>query len=95
MMICRWEIIAQRMTFPTISFRRTIRSKEKLPKIPFSDSVSFYETLKEQLDMQDLTPEEKQLGEYLIGSLDDDGLLRKTTEALMDELAIYQVFIQL
>lgn len=40
--------------------------------------------------MQDLTPEEKQLGEYLIGSLDDDGLLRKTTEALMDELAIYQ-----
>ena len=40
--------------------------------------------------MQDLTPEEKQLGEYLFGSLDDDGLLRKTTEALMDELAIYQ-----
>lgn len=27
--------------------------------------------------MQELTPEEKQLGEYLIGSLDDDGLLRK------------------
>ena len=40
--------------------------------------------------MQDLTPEEKQLGEYIIGSLDDDGLLRKTTESLMDELAIYQ-----
>ena len=67
------------------------RSKGETPEeIPFSDSVSFYETLKEQLDMQDLTPEEKQLGEYLIGSLDDDGLLRKTTEALMDELAIYQ-----
>ena len=40
--------------------------------------------------MQNLTPEEKQLGEYLIGSLDDDGLLRKSTESLMDELAIYQ-----
>ena len=40
--------------------------------------------------MQELTPEEKQLGEYLIGSLDDDGLLRKTTDALIDELAIYQ-----
>ena len=67
------------------------RSKGETPEeIPFSDNVSFYETLKEQLDMQDLTPEEKQLGEYLIGSLDDDGLLRKSTESLMDELAIYQ-----
>lgn len=66
-------------------------SKEnKAEDIPFSDSVSFYETLKEQLDMQHLTPEEKQLGEYLIGSLDDDGLLRKSTDALVDELAIYQ-----
>ena len=40
--------------------------------------------------MQHLTPEERQLGEYLIGSLDDDGMLRKSTEALLDELAIYQ-----
>ena len=59
-------------------------------EIPFSDSVSFYETLKEQLDMQEITPEEKQLGEYLIGSLDDDGLLRKSIDTLIDELAIYQ-----
>ena len=63
---------------------------DKPEEIPFSDNVSFYETLKEQLDMQNLTPEEKQLGEYLIGSLDDDGLLRKTTDTLLDELAIYQ-----
>lgn len=40
--------------------------------------------------MQHLTPEQKQLGEYLIGSLDDDGLLRKSTETILDELAIYQ-----
>ena len=76
---------------PDYKLQKNNRSKGETPEeIPFSDSVSFYETLKEQLDMQDLTPEEKQLGEYLIGSLDDDGLLRKTTEALMDELAIYQ-----
>ena len=30
------------------------------------------------------------MGEYLIGSLDDDGLLRKSTDTLADELAIYQ-----
>ena len=40
--------------------------------------------------MQALTPEEKQLGEYLIGSLDDDGLLRKSIDSIIDELAIYQ-----
>lgn len=63
---------------PDYKLQENNRSKDDKPEdIPFSDSVSFYETLKEQLDMQELTPEEKQLGEYLIGSLDDDGLLRK------------------
>ena len=76
---------------PDYKFQENNRSKDdQAEDIPFSDSVSFYETLKEQLDMQHLTPEEKQLGEYLIGSLDDDGLLRKSTETLADELAIYQ-----
>ena len=79
---------------PDYKLQENNRSKGETPEeIPFSDNVSFYETLKEQLDMQNLTPEEKQLGEYLIGSLDDDGLLRKSTESLMDELAIYQASI--
>ena len=76
---------------PDYRLQENNRSKdEKAEDIPFSDSISFYETLKEQLDMQELTPEERQLGEYLIGSLDDDGLLRKDLESLADELAIYQ-----
>ena len=76
---------------PDYKLQENNRSKDdKAEDIPFSDTVSFYETLKEQLDMQHLTPEEKQLGEYLIGSLDDDGLLRKSTDTLADELAIYQ-----
>lgn len=76
---------------PDYKLQENNRSKgETAEEIPFSDSISFYETLKEQIDMQHLTPEERQLGEYLIGSLDDDGMLRKSTEALLDELAIYQ-----
>lgn len=76
---------------PDYKLQENNRSKgETAEEIPFSDSISFYETLKEQLDMQHLTSEERQLGEYLIGSLDDDGMLRKSTEALLDELAIYQ-----
>lgn len=76
---------------PDYKLQENNRSQDDKPEeIPFSDSISFYETLKEQLDMQNLTPEEKQLGEYLIGSLDDDGLLRKSMDTLIDELAIYQ-----
>lgn len=76
---------------PDYKLQENNRSQDDKPEeIPFSDSISFYETLKEQLDMQNLTSEEKQLGEYLIGSLDDDGLLRKSMDTLIDELAIYQ-----
>lgn len=76
---------------PDYKLQENNRSKGETPEeIPFSDNVSFYETLKEQLDMHDLSPEEKKLGVYLIGSLDDDGILRKSTETLLDELAIYQ-----
>ena len=59
-------------------------------EIPFSDSVSFYEMLLDQLRMQHLTEEERIMAEYLIGSLDDDGLLRKSIRTLIDELAIYR-----
>ena len=63
---------------------------EVAEEIPFSDSVSFYEMLLDQLRMQHLTDEEEEIAEYLIGSLDDDGLLRKSLQTLVDELAIYR-----
>lgn len=63
---------------------------ERAEEIPFSDSISFYETLKEQLGMQHLSEEEEEIAEYLIGSLDDDGLLRKDMNTLTDELALYR-----
>lgn len=76
---------------PDYKLQENNYSKDDQPEdIPFSDNISFYETLKEQLDMQELSPKEKELGEYLIGSLDDDGLLRKSLETIADELAIYQ-----
>ena len=61
---------------------------EQAEDIPFSDTVSFYETIKEQLSMQDLTEEEEEIGEYIIGSLNDDGLLYKSIENLVDEYEI-------
>ena len=63
---------------------------EKAEEIPFSDAVSFYDILLEQLNMQELNEEERCIAEYLIGSLDDDGILRKSMNTLMDELILYR-----
>ena len=76
---------------PDYKLQEHNRSRGETPEeIPFSDSVSFYEMLLDQLRMQHLNEEEEVMAEYLIGSLDDDGLLRKSIRTLIDELAIYR-----
>lgn len=57
--------------------------------IPFSDATSFYENLNEQLGEQDIDDKTRELALYIIGSLDDDGFLRKDIGAVLDELEIY------
>lgn len=75
---------------PDYKLQENNRSRdEQAEDIPFSDSTSFYEILKEQLRERNLTEHQRELVEYLIGSLDDDGLLRKSLESISDELAIY------
>ena len=75
---------------PDYKLQENNRSKgEPAEEIPFSYTTSFYETLKEQLGERNLTEHQRELAEYLIGSLDDDGLLRKSLESISDELAIY------
>ena len=55
----------------------------------YGETESFYDKLKEQVSEMDLTDKERYILEYLIGSLDDDGLLRKDLAVVSDELAIY------
>ena len=55
----------------------------------YGQTASFYDQLKEQMGLLDMTPRQHDIMEYLIGSLDDDGLLRKRLDAISDELAIY------
>ena len=75
---------------PDYKLQENNRSRdEQAEDIPFSDTTSFYEILKEQLRERNLTEHQCELVEYLIGSLDDDGLLRKSLESICDELAIY------
>ena len=75
---------------PVYKLQESSRSKEERAEdIPFSEVTSFYEILKEQLGERNLTEHQLELAEYLIGSLDDDGLLRKSLYNISDELAIY------
>ena len=55
----------------------------------YGDVVSFGDTLIEQLGALSLSPDEMAIGEYLIGTLDEDGLLRKPLSEIEDELLIY------
>ena len=66
-----------------------VSSQEEREEIIYGQTESFYDQIKEQMDMTELTEEEKGVMEYLIGSLDDDGLLRKPLHSICDELAIY------
>ena len=58
-------------------------------EMAYGQTTSFYDQLKEQMGLLDMTPRQHDIMEYLIGSLDDDGLLRKRLDAISDELAIY------
>ena len=57
-----------------------------------SNTISFYDSLREQVGEIPLTERQKTIMEYLIGSLDNDGLLRKDLYTINDEMAIYQYF---
>jgi len=55
----------------------------------YGDTLSFYDQLNEQIGLMQLTERERYIMEYLVGSLDDDGLLHKSLDNICDELAIY------
>ncbi|MDO4771577.1 RNA polymerase factor sigma-54 [Porphyromonas sp.] len=57
--------------------------------IPFADEESLQENLRAQLLLTSLSEAERKVAEFVIGSLDDDGLLRRDPESLLDDLAIY------
>ena len=63
---------------------------EEREEIVYGTTSSFYDYLLEQMHESRLTERQLTIMEYIIGSLDDDGLLRKDLAQLSDELAIYQ-----
>ena len=60
---------------------------DKYVEIPFSVGITFHESLYDQLGMINLTEQERQLAEYIIGNIDDDGYLRRDLLSISDDLA--------
>jgi RNA polymerase sigma-54 factor len=59
---------------------------EKKEDIPFSVGESLNEFLMEQLGLRELSESERVIAEYIIGSIDDDGYLRRPLQAISDDL---------
>jgi len=61
--------------------------EEDKKEFPIAVSNTFFENLQEQLDLVPLADKEYFIAQQIIGSLDDDGYLRRSIPSLIDDLA--------
>lgn len=64
--------------------------QEEKQTMPYKVETSFYEVLEAQLGMLKLNEEQFRIAEQIIGSIDEDGYLRRETSAIVDDLAFRQ-----
>ncbi len=64
--------------------------EEEQKQIPFKTETSFYDTLLLQLGLLKLDEKEQKIAEQIVGSIDEDGYLRRETSAIVDDLAFRQ-----
>ena len=60
-------------------------SDDENREIPFSGGTSFHEYLESQLQNLILSAEERPVAEFLIGSIDNSGYLRRSEEDILDD----------
>lgn len=65
-------------------------SDDELYEAPVIVNESFHDSLITQLRLRDLNTEELELATYLVGTIDDDGLLRRELIDIVDDLAFSQ-----
>jgi RNA polymerase sigma-54 factor len=62
-------------------------------QLPFKTETSFYELLINQLGLLNLEEKEHTIATQIVGSIDEDGYLRRETSAIVDDLAFRQNII--
>jgi RNA polymerase sigma-54 factor len=58
--------------------------------VPVSTASTFHEYLESQVGLLDLDERQQQIAMHIIGSLDDDGYLRREPDAIVDDLVFRQ-----
>jgi len=66
---------------------------DKHEEIPFSAGMTFHEFLLDQVGLLQLSEKDRLLTEYVIGNIDDEGYLRRTPEAMVDDI-VFQSGVQ-
>ena len=61
--------------------------------IPLSGGISFHQSLLQQMGNLILNEDEMLIAEFLIGSIDDSGYLRRSDDELIDDLALSLIHI--
>ena len=75
-------------SIPSYRLRSDNYSKDERPQYStFSVKESFTQSLQEQLGYRNLTEHQYSIASFLIGSLDDDGYLRRSIDSIVDDLS--------
>ena len=75
-------------SIPSYKLRVNNYGKDERPQYnTFSVKESFTQSLMDQLGFRNLTEHQHAVAAFIIGSLDDDGYLRRSIESLVDDLA--------
>lgn len=73
---------------PSYKLRVNNWGKDERPEYnTFSVKQSFTQSLMDQLGFRNLSPQEYQVASFIIGSLDEDGYLRRSIDTLVDDMA--------
>tara|TARA_R110002049_G_scaffold2846_14_gene23217 strand:- start:17509 stop:18966 length:1458 start_codon:yes stop_codon:yes gene_type:complete len=62
-------------------------SDDEEKNVPYAAGTSFHQSLKNQLSTFSLSDEERSIAEFLVGSIDDSGYIRREIIDLVDDLA--------
>jgi RNA polymerase sigma-54 factor len=77
--------------YPAFRYNTQNTSKsDKVSDIPFSESTSFHEYLQDQVRTVFLNKHERILAEHIIGSIDEDGYVRRELASMVDDLEFSQ-----
>jgi len=72
---------------PFYASDRHFETQDSRQVIPYSEPESFQEYMLDQLRLKYLSAKRVRIGEYIIGSIDNDGYLRRDSKSLANDLA--------